>query len=34
LTTEYRTGGVAVFDISGSWAQVRSATLISFAAPR
>jgi len=34
LTTKYRTGGVAVFDISGSWAQVSSATLTSFAAPR
>ena len=34
LTTKYRTGGVAVFDINGSWAQVRSATLTSFAAPR
>ena len=34
LTTKYRTGGVAVFDVGDSWAQVRSATLTSFAAPR
>jgi phosphohistidine phosphatase len=34
LTTKYRTSGVAVFDVSDSWAEVRSATLTSFAAPR
>lgn len=34
LTTKYRTGGVAVFDISGPWSEVRSATLTDFAAPR
>jgi phosphohistidine phosphatase len=34
LTTKYRTGGIAVFDVGDSWAQVRSATLTSFATPR
>jgi phosphohistidine phosphatase len=34
LTTKYRTSGVAVFDVSDSWAELRSATLTSFAAPR
>ena len=34
LTTKYRTSGVAVFDVSDSWAGVRSGTLTSFAAPR
>jgi phosphohistidine phosphatase len=34
LTTQYRTGGIAVFDVGDSWTQVRSATLTSFAAPR
>ena len=34
LRIKYRTGGVAVFDLSDSWADVRSATLTSFAAPR
>jgi len=34
LTAKYRTGGIAVFDVGGSWAQVKSATLTHFAAPR
>jgi phosphohistidine phosphatase len=34
LTTKYRTSGVAVFDVSDAWAELRSATLTSFAAPR
>lgn len=34
LTAKYRTGGVAVFDLSDSWARATSATLTSFAAPR
>jgi phosphohistidine phosphatase len=34
LRIKYRTGGVAVFDVSDSWADVGSATLTSFAAPR
>lgn len=34
LTTKYPTSGVAVFDVIGSWAEVRSATLTSFAVPR
>ena len=34
LTTKYRTSGVAVFDVSDPWAEVRSGTLTSFAAPR
>ena len=34
LTTKYRTSGVAVFDVTDSWAEVRSGTLTSFAVPR
>ena len=34
LTTKYPTSGVAVFDVSGRWAGVSSATLATFAAPR
>jgi phosphohistidine phosphatase len=34
LRIKYRTGGVAVFDVSDSWADVGSATLTGFAAPR
>jgi phosphohistidine phosphatase len=34
MTTKYPTSGIAVFDVSDSWAEVRSATLTSFAAPR
>jgi phosphohistidine phosphatase len=34
LATKYRTSGVAVFTVSDPWTEVRSATLISFAAPR
>jgi phosphohistidine phosphatase len=34
LATKYRTGGVAVLDVGGTWAEVRSGTLTSFAAPR
>jgi phosphohistidine phosphatase len=34
LTAKYPTSGVAVFDVGDSWAEVRSATLTSFAAPR
>src|SRR5215204_4151161 len=34
LRTKYPTSGVAVFDVGDSWAEVRSATLTSFAAPR
>jgi phosphohistidine phosphatase len=34
LTTKYATSGVAVFDVSDSWARVGSATLTSFATPR
>ena len=34
LATKYPTSGVAVFDVGDSWAQVRSATLTSFATPR
>jgi phosphohistidine phosphatase len=34
LTTKYPTSGVAVFDVSDSWAGVRSATLTNFATPR
>ena len=32
--TKYRTSGVAVFDLSDSWAEARSATLSSFVTPR
>jgi phosphohistidine phosphatase len=34
MTTKYPTSGVAVFDVSDSWAEMRSATLTSFATPR
>jgi phosphohistidine phosphatase len=34
LTTKYATSGVAIFDVSDSWAVVRSGTLTSFATPR
>jgi len=34
LTTKYRTGGVAVFDVTDPWTDLGLATLISFAAPR
>jgi phosphohistidine phosphatase len=34
MRIKYRTGGVAVFDVGDSWADVRSATLTGFAAPR
>jgi phosphohistidine phosphatase SixA len=34
LATRYRTSGVAVLDVGDSWAEVRSGTLTSFAAPR
>lgn len=34
LAAKYRTSGVAVFDLSDSWAEVRSATLTSFVTPR
>ena len=34
LAAKFRTGAVAVFDVDDSWAEVRSATLTSFAAPR
>jgi phosphohistidine phosphatase len=34
LTAKYRTSGVAVFDVGDPWAEVRSATLTGFAAPR
>jgi len=34
LATKYRTNGVAVFDVSDPWTEVRSATLASFATPR
>ena len=34
LATRNPTSGVAVFDVGDSWAQVRSATLTSFATPR
>jgi phosphohistidine phosphatase len=34
LTRKYRTSGVSVFAVDGPWAEVRSGTLTSFAAPR
>jgi phosphohistidine phosphatase len=34
LTTKYPTSGVAVFDVTDSWAGVNSATLTNFATPR